>query len=214
MTVNESAVVNAHKLDELLGSPRRRVFEIAAADQSCGFLELVAAQFEEVDADENVTGERVLEFVVPRLTSHNTVAVALLRKQEGEFWMALDDDDLPAAQSIDGNSNLLVTPAWRLPHEVSTLTPALSWVRDQLSANHGIELDEFYVLGGRYFPSPGVTPEAVYPYAATVRSESPSTSPLKWVRLKQLVERRAELRDGHLKIASLRAAHALGLLAL
>ena len=58
MTVNESVVVNAHELDELLGSPRRRVFEIAATDQSCGFLDLVAARFEEVDADENITGEQ------------------------------------------------------------------------------------------------------------------------------------------------------------
>lgn len=214
ITVNESNVISADNLDQLLSGPRRRVFEDATADQSNGFLELIAAQFEELDADENVTGERKLEFVIPKLASHNTVAVALLRKQDGEFWMALDDDDLPAAQSIDGNSNLLVTPAWRLPHEISTLTPALSWVRDRLSANHGIALDDFYVLGGRYFPSPGVTPEAVYPYAATVRNESPAASPLKWVRLKQLVERRAELRDGHLRIASLRAAHALGLLAI
>jgi len=47
-----------------------------------------------------------------------------------------------------------------------------------------------------------------------VGKESSSPIPLKWVPLKQLVDRRAALRDGHLRIASLRAAHALGLLSL
>ena len=212
IAVNEINTIVTQSLEVLLGEPRRRVFEQAKPDQSSGFLELVEAQFEELDANQNVIGMQALEFVVPRRTSHNTISVAILIKQDGEYWMALDDDDLPAAQSIDGNSNLLVTPAWRLPHEISTLTPALAWVGEQLSANHGIEVDDFYVLGGRYFPSPGVTPEAVYPYAATLRSESSSPIPLKWVRLQELVDQRATLRDGHLRIASLRAAHCLGLL--
>lgn len=212
IAVNETDAIVPQALDALLSGSRRRVFEDATSDQSGGFLELVAAQFEELDANQNVTGEQTLEFVIPKLTSHNTISVALLRKQDGEYWMALDDDDLPAAQSIDGNSNLLVTPAWRLPHAISTLTPALAWVGEQLCANHGIEVDDFYVLGGRYFPSSGVTPEAVYPYAATVREESSSSTPLKWVRLQNLVDQRASLRDGHLRIASLRAAHCLGLL--
>ncbi|MBT8100663.1 MAG: methyltransferase domain-containing protein, partial [Gammaproteobacteria bacterium] len=212
INVHETDAIVAQSLDALLGGPRRRVFENATPDQSEGFLELVAAKLEELDADQNVIAQKTLEFVIPKLTSHNTISVALLMQQDGEYWMALDDDDLPAAQSIDGNSNLLVTPAWRLPHDIATLTPALGWIGEQLSANHGITVDDFYVLGGRYFPSPGVTPEAVYPYAATVTEEISSSTPLKWVRLQELVEQRALLRDGHLRIASLRAAHCLGLL--
>jgi hypothetical protein len=49
--------------------------------------------------------------------------------------------------------------------------------------------------------------------AFEVRAESPAARTLSWVRLDELVRHRGELCDGHLRVASIRAAHALGLLA-
>ena len=63
---------------------------------------------------------------------------------------------------------------------------------------------------GRYHPSAGATPEVVHPFAAEVRAAR--ECPLLWVDLQELLGAPSLLRDGHLRIAAFRAAHALGLL--
>jgi hypothetical protein len=68
-------------------------------------------------------------------------------------------------------------------------------------------------LGGPYRPSAGLTPEAVYPLAIEVTGWRSRGRPLRWVRLRDAIAARSMLRDGHLRVAALRAAHALGALA-
>jgi hypothetical protein len=126
--------------------------------------------------------------------------------------LSVDDDNLPAAQAFTGHSQLLVTPAWRLPKSVRSMAQARAWLREQLAAEYGLSLGELWELGGSYHPSAGATPEVVYPFALEVHAVSPGRRPLRWVPLMELVAARTELRDGHLRIAALRAAHALGLL--
>jgi hypothetical protein len=152
---------------------------------------------------------------VPATRSSNTIAVAPLRIYRGEPWIGIDDDDLPAAQCFHGNSEILVAPAWRLPREVASLTPARAWIRARLEEEYGVACGEAWELGGRYHPSPGVTPEVVHPLAIEVVGERASGGQraLTWVALRDAVANRADLREGHLRIAVLRAAHALGLLA-
>ena len=137
------------------------------------------------------------------------------------LYLGVDDDDLPAAQCFNGNSGLTVAPAWRLPHAVRSLTPARAFVRERVALEYGLRLDEVWDLGGRYFPSAGLSPEVVYPMACEVTGRLPgATAPrtLHWLPLQSTlgapgenVSQHPELRDGHLQVLARRAAHALGL---
>jgi hypothetical protein len=160
-----------------------------------------------------VVARQALEFVLPRDLSFNTVAVAPLRRHGGEVWIGVDDDDLPAAQSFSGVSQLAVAPAWRLPRDVASLTPARSWVVGRLEREYGALAGSVWELGGRYHPSAGLTPEVVHPLAIEISDESRGARSLLWLRLREAVRHASELRDGHLLILAVRAAHALGLLA-
>jgi hypothetical protein len=124
--------------------------------------------------------------------------------------LGVDEDDLPAAQSFSGGSELYVAPAWRLPHAVSSLRAMRSLVGERLRAEHGLSAGAIWELGGRYYPSAGVTPEVVYPLAIEAVAEAASPRGLRWVRLTEAVARRSDLFDGHLRILLMRAAHATG----
>jgi len=128
--------------------------------------------------------------------------------------LGIDDDDLPAAQGFVGNSELLVAPAWRLPREVVGVAASRTFVAAQLLREYGVVAGAVWELGGRYHPSPGLTPEVVHPLAVEVTAHhADAPSRLRFVPLDALIQGRHALRDGHLRIVALRAAHALGLLA-
>jgi hypothetical protein len=195
----------------LLGAAPRRKFAPASAEHSPHFLELRASAFAELDARGAVLAERTLEYVTPKKLGLCSIACLLLVRSGGDVLVGIDDDDLPAAQLFDGNSNLPVAPAWRIPRERRTTTPARGFVRERLAVEYGLEAGRFWELGGRYHPSPGVTPEVVYPVAVEVVRQSPGGQRLLyWVSLDELVAERGAIRDGHLRIGVLRAAHALG----
>ncbi|HEV8254311.1 MAG TPA: methyltransferase domain-containing protein [Vicinamibacteria bacterium] len=193
--------------------PARRDFARARPAESRSFLEVRCALFEELDASAALVASHPLEFVLPRPLGTNTVATAPLWRHGAEVYLGLDDDDLPAAQSFTGNSALLVAPAWRLPRAIQSTTPARAWVRRRLEEEYGLACGEMWDLGGPYRPSAGLTPEAVYPLAIEVTGWRSRGRPLRWVRLRDAIAARSMLRDGHLRVAALRAAHALGALA-
>jgi hypothetical protein len=199
-------------LESLSRRPARRAWRRTRPDESRRFLELRCTMFEELDAAGGVVARAPLEHVAPRPVSSNTVAAALLRRTRADVWLGIDDDDLPAAQCFEGNSQLLVTPAWRLPREIHSLTPARAWVRERILEEYGAECTGGWDLGGRYYPSPGLTSEVVHPMAFEVKGESPAGRTLVWVRLDDAVAHLDRLADGHLRIVTLRAAHAVGLL--
>ena len=61
--------------------------------------------------------------------------------------------------------------------------------------------------------APGLTPEVVHPYAVEIRGASGAGARrMRFVRLREALAHLDLLVDGHLRIAALRAAHALGLL--
>jgi SAM-dependent methyltransferase len=190
----------------------RRCFSRAPREASPGFLELRCSTFEELDAGGAVVAAAPLELVSPGPLGPWTIVVAPLRLHEGEPLLGIDDDDLPAAQCFHGHSELLVAPAWRLPRGVRSMTPARAWALERLKGEYGVSCGEDWELGGRYHPSPGLTPEVVYPIAVEVTAEGAAPRALRWVRLRDAVENVADLRDGHLRIVALRAAHALGVL--
>jgi len=209
--LDEAPAVLATSVADLARRAARRRFRRASASESSGFLALRRARFEELDASGGPIATQELEYVVPARLSTNTVAVALLRRAGEQILLAVDDDDLPAVQAFRGNSELCVAPAWRLPTDVPSLTPARAWIRARIAAEYGLECGRIVELGGRYHPSPGVTPEVVYPFACEVSGElDAARRPLAWVPLEDAVRGREHLPDGHLRVVSLRAAHALG----
>ena len=211
VVLTEGKPVNGVEVSALLGAaPRRRWRATSARERP--FLELRCRQFVERDGAGEVVGEQVLEYVVPRARSLDTATVALLRRDAEGVWIGVDDDDLPAAQAIAGRSNLVVAPAWRLPASVSGRQGAREWVRERLRTELGVEVGRLVDLGGAYHPSAGVTPERVQPWAAEVTSCGSGLRALSWVRLDALVAQRHGVLDGHLRVVSLRAARAVGLL--
>ncbi|MBN2802118.1 MAG: hypothetical protein JXR91_03390 [Deltaproteobacteria bacterium] len=155
---------------------------------------------------------RTFEYVVPSKLSTNTISTALIRKWSGDYYLGLFDEDLPAAQSFTGNSNLWVTPAWRLPVETDTMFKALPWIKNRLLMNHGLKTGKCWELGGNYYPSSGSTPEKVTPLCFEVLKENSSNTPVTWIRLMDLLNSITEFQDGHLRIVTFRISHALGLL--
>jgi hypothetical protein len=73
-----------------------------------------------------------------------------------------------------------------------------------------VEAGDWCALGGAYRPSPGLTPEVVFPLAFAVKAIGPAGRALAWVPLAELVASRHRIPDGHLRILALRAAHAAG----
>ncbi len=199
-------------IEELLAGPRRRVFRKAEPGARGNFLELRAAQFGEYNAAGKLLASQIREFVTPAPLSLFTLSTAILSFAGNRILLGIDDSDLPAAQAFNGNSNLPVTPAWRAPHSVQSLTPAREWLRGRLLAEYGLETGDMWELGGPYLPSPGLTPEVVYCIAVEVRAQRRGLRELVWLDLADFAANFTELRDGHLRIAGLRAAHALGLL--
>lgn len=203
-----STLPGAGPLDALQ-RPSRRVFSRATAQESRGFLSLKCQTFEELDSGGAVVARRDLEYVVPKPLSARTVSTALLRRMDGKVYVGLDDDDLPAAQCIRGNSELWVAPAWRLPHEVTGRTGGVAFVRARLRAEYGVSIEDTAWLGGRYHPSTGATPEVVHPLAVDVAEVAPGHRDLTWVPLHELLDAPQWLADGHLRIAVERCAHLL-----
>ncbi len=205
--------VAATSLRALRDRPPRRRFARAPEGRSAGFLAVSACALEELDAGGAVVARRTLEAVAPAPRSLRTVALALLRRDaRGAAHLGLDDDDLPAAQAFTGQSSLLVAPAWRLPHEATTLADGRRFAAARLLAEYGAVAGRFFELGGRYHPTPGATAEVVHPWAVEVTAEQPGPRRLCWVPLAELAREREVLLDGHLRVVALRAAHALGLL--
>jgi hypothetical protein len=199
----------------LQARPPRRVFTRAHRDRSPRFLDLRCSFFEEVDAAGAVVARRPLELVTPRTLQACTVVAALLLppgRHGATPLLGIDDDDLPAAQCFHGHSELLVAPAWRLPRGLTGTERARAWIRERLRAEYGVATGRAWELGGRYHPSSGVTPEVVYPMAFEVMGEEAAPRRARWVPLSDLVQHAAGLRDGHLRVVALRAAHALGIL--
>lgn len=193
---------------EALAPTDRAVF--APTSESAGFLEVRRGEFTEVDARGETLARAHREYVVPTHLSTNTATVLPVVKAEGELYVGLELRELPAAQLFSGSSTLATPPAWRLPKTVTNDEQARRALREKLTGECGLGSVKLAPLGGRYYPSAGVTPEQVLPWVAEVQG-TPSQA-LTWVKLADLVASHREIRDAHLAVSVLRLAHATGLL--
>ena len=213
---SDSIQAKPTSMKALLTRPRRRRFRRhhGRVGGDAGFLAVQRAWFSERAADGSEVGRAELESVRPLPLSSQTVVTApITRDRDGQVLIGLDDDDLPAAQCFTGHSDLLVAPAWRLPHDVVRWHQLLDFARRQLRSEYGLATVKLGTLGGRYHPSPGCTAEVVYPLIAEViaHADGGGQRPLYWVPLHEVVRHRDDIRDGHLRVAALRAFHACGL---
>jgi hypothetical protein len=176
------------------------------------FLELRASDFVEESADGQALRTARFEYVVPRALSATTLALLPVIAGERDVWVGVERRELPAVGEWFDSSELAVAPAWRLPREVRDLPRAEAWVRERLRAEHGVEAGALWQLGGRYFPSSGVTPEVVYPYLCEIEPTGAAAARWSWTSLRELVAERQRIHDGHLLSLVFRAAHALGIL--
>ncbi len=194
----------------LRGRPHRRAFERAGRATSSGFLAVNASSFAECDAHGNSVKEATIEYVVPKKLSTNTIICALIARIGEVLCIGVDDDDLPASQCFVGNSELLVAPAWRIPKEIVSMEKAREWVRAQLRQEYALTMGETWELGGAYYPSAGMSPEVAFPIAIEVIRQGAGGRWIHWVPLREIGPNLDAFADGHLRIAALRAAHALG----
>ncbi|MFO0678938.1 MAG: class I SAM-dependent methyltransferase [Polyangiaceae bacterium] len=196
---------------ELAGRAKRRVYRKDEGTKHPPFLAIRTRRFLEKDAAGATLATADLELVVPVSSSQNTLAVAPLALVGGVPCFGIDDDDLPAVQCFEGHSGLLVAPAWRVPRTVASMRGAKAFAKERLLREYGVTASDFTELGGRYHPSPGLSPEVVLPFAAIVSAVVPAARTLVWVAISELVAHATSLSDGHLKVLASRASHAAGI---
>ncbi|MDF3025035.1 MAG: hypothetical protein K0R10_2396, partial [Alphaproteobacteria bacterium] len=154
---------------------------------------------------------RELEFVIPAKSSANVASVAVIAMDDaGEISIGVERRHLPAPQLREGDSEICVLPAFRLPAAIATPEKAAEYVAAKfLQPRRAVTK-----LGEGYFSSLGMTPERVYPYALVLDSMSDVfqlSEMLEFVPLREIFADLEKVRDMHLIISSLRAIHALDL---
>lgn len=197
--------VRATDLEALIARPPRRAFR--SSQRPASFLALHARRFVSRNAAGDALGEIDLDVVVPAKLSTLSVACLPIVARDGVLFVGIDDDDLPAAQAFSGSSALLVAPAFRVTQAAARSLRALrAFAIERLASEYDLATSELIELGGRYCPSPGMTPEVVYPFVALVTPRQKCK--LAWVPLSEAYRRENAILDGHLRVLLGRAAQA------
>lgn len=197
---------------DALSPPARAAFGPPAPLDEPQFLSLREGSFAELDGAGRVLAEARFEYVRPKRLSQSTlVALPLARTERGVF-VGVEQRDLPAVQSFGGSSLIAAAPAWRLPPTVTHLSGIPAFLDEALGRDFSLRGRRAWELGGAYFPTTGVTPEVVYPFAVEVEACEDAGTALHFLPLSELAESLELLRDAHLLIATYRLAHALGAL--
>ncbi|HVG39214.1 MAG TPA: methyltransferase domain-containing protein [Pyrinomonadaceae bacterium] len=188
--------------------PLNAAFDEASPLPRPDFLSLREGSFAERDREGRILAEAQFEYVLPRSLSNNTLVVLPVVRTEGGVFVGIEHRDLPAVQSFSGNSGIATAPAWRLPPTVTHQSEIPSFLKGALERDFGLRPYRAWELGGPYFPTPGITPEIVYPYAVEV--EPGGDSKLRFIHVEEISAQFDLLQDAHLLIAAYRLAHALG----
>ena len=211
ITLAEQTPVLSFTPDESALTPSAHAaFDPCARPAEPDFLSLREGNFAERDHGGRILAEVPFEYVLPQHLSINTlVALPVARTGHGIF-VGLEHRDLPAVQSVTGSSKVAAAPAWRLPFAVKHRSELPSFLMKAMRRDFRVSVRRSWELGGPYFPTPGVTPEVVYPFAAEVDLGDASESDLRFIHIDEIGTRLGLIQDAHLLIASCRLAHALG----
>jgi hypothetical protein len=173
------------------------------------FIELRRREFVESDAQGETLARAELEYVVPRKFSRNTAAAIPFFQAEGKVFVGLEFRNLPAPQNFTGNSRLICVPAWRLPFSVKDKFALEPLLFDLFKKDFRVSPVKCRELGGSYFPTPGVTPEVVYPFAVEIETDDLGRCDLQFIEIGSLMEKLDQFEDAHLLILANRLFHAL-----
>jgi hypothetical protein len=203
--------LTAWTVGRALTTERAAAFEELSDSRELRFLSLREGVFAEVGVDGNRLAEVRFEYILPRVLSKNTVVGIPVARTPGGTYTAVEHRDLPAVQRFTGSSTIATAPAWRLPAAVKHRTQIPEFLGMGMSRDFGVHIRGCWELGGPYFPTPGVTPELVRPYAVEIDLSGLGGSPLLLVRVDEMLANLDLIQDAHLLIALLRLSHALGI---
>lgn len=191
---------------------KREAFEPIELKEN-NFLNLVKSKFVETDSKSNEISRAEFEYIVPKNLSKNTVAAIPFIKTEGEIFVGVEYRDLPAPQNFTGNSNIVCVPAWRVPKSIEHKFDLEKLLREKFPKDFNVSINKIWELGGTYFPTPGITPEIVYPFAVELKIANLYQTDLFFFKIQDLLNNLYKIRDAHLLILANRLAHSLGFLA-
>jgi hypothetical protein len=134
-------------------------------------------RFIEEDAAGTQVAQRELELVRPRPVSLNTVVAAVVCRSGGRVFLGVDDEDRPAAQCFDGHSNLIVAPAYRLAHDVGSVSAIKRVLRSRLAESSVSKWERSGSLAATTTPLPERLPKAVYPMAVEAMGDRSREAP-------------------------------------
>lgn len=171
-------------------------------DEQNGFLKSHKACFTELGQPGSLNS---IEFVTPARCSTNTLLTIPVNKIGDKIFVGLEVRELPVPQKIAGNSKIYVAPAQRLQEQIGNLFEMEEHIKAISFGNSKVKCS--FKLGEKYFPSIGITPEQVYPYAVCLDSD---TDKIAWFNLNDLLLYLDKIEDAHTLIALFRLKHALG----
>ncbi len=148
-----------------------------------------------------------IDFVIPKTLSTNTVSVLpVLRNGTGEILVAVEKRLLPVCELHEGSAGIITVPAFRLPKNIDSFLKIERFLSDRFRADD----PNLAPLGEAFFPSMGITPEKIYPYAVS-GTEMRLPENIAFMPLRELFANVEKLRDLQLIVSVFRLTHALGL---
>jgi ubiquinone/menaquinone biosynthesis C-methylase UbiE len=196
---------------EKLIPEKREVFEPLDLKEN-KFLDLIKSEFVETDSKSNEIAKAEFEYVVPKNLSKNTVAAIPFFKTQTEIFVGVEIRDLPAPQNFIKNSQIVCVPAWRVSNDIEHKFDLETFLSEKFPKDFSVEINRTWELGGTYFPTPGVTPEIVYPFAVELKAENLHQTDLLFFKVRDLLNSLDKISDAHLLILANRLGHALGFL--
>lgn len=199
------------RFDALYSEARlSRAFDGVAESAAPSSLRVFEGRFAEKDQQGRVMHEVTRDYVTAAHGQSVLVSVLPVARRDGRTYVGLTMEDSAAQQLRERHSSGLVTqPKVRLPSTVTRVHDAPAHAAREFTARYGAAAGHHWWLGSRYFASPGITPERVYPLAVEV--DPATTGPaIRWVPLSEALAHEGQVRDQALLTSLYRLAHALG----
>ena len=184
-------------------------FELCPPRDESEFLSVREGLFCEQANDGSLLSQVPFEYVVPRGLSLSTVVALPVLKTDAGTFVGIEVRDLPAVQAFSGNSSIATAPAWRLPRTIKHWTELPAFLVEVMRRDFHVSVKHVWEMGGSYLPSPGVTPEVVYPFVAEVEANDVAGSDLHFIEINDLNNRLDTIQEGHLLITACRLIHSL-----
>jgi hypothetical protein len=214
LSLQKMSMAKVRSVDKLLelGAKIRAYDRVEPILKHGRFLQVFRGNFDEVAERGKVLASATREYVLPRNFGPSVASVFPVIKTEEGAYIGLERRQFPAMQINEGSSELLANPSWRLDKGIKNIDDAEAFVRNHLDWEFRAKPKQIHRLGASYYPTPGLTPEVIYPFFVEVDAKGSSKHKLEWVLLSDLLAHRAEIKNSQLLIGLFRLSHALELI--